>query len=83
LGATPQRSSLSRALHDVFEPKKMNYLTLGNWVPHLHTHLIPRYEDDPASGAPFPIPLERRPALPEAQVRSDVRRLRHSLAARA
>lgn len=73
--------AVARALHDVFQPKKMNYLTLGNWVPHLHTHLIPRYEDDPAPGAPFPLPLEPRPALPEAQVRSDLQRLRVSLAA--
>ena len=40
---------------------KMNYLTLGNAVPHLHTHLIPRYYGDPAPGAPWlpgPDPVE-------------------------
>lgn len=31
----------------------MNYLTLGNAVPHLHTHLIPRYYGDPAPGRPY------------------------------
>jgi diadenosine tetraphosphate (Ap4A) HIT family hydrolase len=25
-------------------------MTLGNTVPHLHTHVLPRYQDDPAPG---------------------------------
>jgi diadenosine tetraphosphate (Ap4A) HIT family hydrolase len=33
----------------------MNYETLGNTVPHLHTHLLPRFEVDPAPGRPFPL----------------------------
>jgi diadenosine tetraphosphate (Ap4A) HIT family hydrolase len=36
-----------------FQPMKMNLLTLGNWVPHLHTHVVPRYVDDPAPGGPI------------------------------
>lgn len=43
----------SRAIFEVFSPLKVNYLTLGNTVPHLHTHLVPRYRDDPAPGAPL------------------------------
>ena len=33
----------------------MNYQTLGNTVPHLHTHLLPRFTEDPAPGRPFPL----------------------------
>ena len=33
----------------------MNYETLGNTVPHLHTHLVPRFTEDPAPGRPFPL----------------------------
>jgi diadenosine tetraphosphate (Ap4A) HIT family hydrolase len=32
----------------------MNYQLLGNSVPHLHVHLVPRYLDDPAPGKPLP-----------------------------
>src|SRR5687767_2383384 len=39
---------VARALAAHFRPKKMNYQTLGNTVPHLHTHLVPRYDKDPA-----------------------------------
>ena len=42
----------ARALNEAFKPDHMNYATLGNVIPHLHYHLIPRYKDDPRWGAP-------------------------------
>lgn len=65
----------ARLLERHLEPIKMNYQTLGNAVPHLHTHLVPRYEDDPRPGAPFPWPDD--PGLiPEDDFRADVDALR-------
>src|SRR5438309_1310320 len=46
--------TVSRAVESRYEPMKMNLFTLGNWVPHLHTHVVPRYRDDPAPGQPIP-----------------------------
>ncbi|MFD3996130.1 HIT family protein [Streptomyces sp. NPDC058583] len=48
--------ALGKALTSYYEPVKMNYSTLGNVVPHLHTHVVPRYADgvDPAPGGPLP-----------------------------
>jgi diadenosine tetraphosphate (Ap4A) HIT family hydrolase len=40
------------------EPVKLTYDILGNSLPHLHTHVIPRYADDPKPGWPFPFPEE-------------------------
>jgi diadenosine tetraphosphate (Ap4A) HIT family hydrolase len=45
--------TVARVLEAQFRPVKMNLLTLGNWVPHLHTHVVPRYLDDPAPGGPL------------------------------
>jgi len=45
---------VGRAIDKIFRPLKLNYMTLGNTVPHLHTHIIPRYADDPAPGGPIP-----------------------------
>ena len=45
--------AVGRALEDGFAPLKVNYFTLGNTVPHLHTHVVPRYRDDPAPGGPL------------------------------
>ena len=47
--------TVARALTSFYRPLKMNYQTLGNTVPHLHTHLLPRFVDDPAPGRPFPL----------------------------
>ena len=43
-----------RAVAAVFDPMKVNYFTLGNTVPHLHTHVVPRFVDDPAPAGPIP-----------------------------
>jgi len=37
----------AQALAAVYRPVKMNYELLGNQVPHVHWHLIPRLADDP------------------------------------
>lgn len=38
----------------VFSPCHMNYMLLGNIVPHLHVHVVPRYPDDTAPERPLP-----------------------------
>ncbi len=43
----------TQALDRVFGPIKMNVNLLGNLVPHLHAHLVPRYYGDPAPGRPI------------------------------
>jgi diadenosine tetraphosphate (Ap4A) HIT family hydrolase len=47
--------AVARGLITAFRPMKMNYETLGNSLPHLHTHLVPRYTADPRPGQPFPL----------------------------
>ncbi len=64
------------ALERHYRPVKLNYQILGNAVPHLHTHLVPRFADDPAPGRPLPFPEEERPDLPEDLLRGDVLALR-------
>jgi len=43
----------ARAIAAVVRPDRMNYCSLGNVVPHLHWHLVPRYRSDPRWGAPI------------------------------
>jgi diadenosine tetraphosphate (Ap4A) HIT family hydrolase len=43
----------ARAIAAVVAPERMNYCALGNVVPHLHWHLVPRYRTDPRWGAPI------------------------------
>ena len=37
---------VEQAVRDAMQPDKVNLATLGNMVPHLHWHIIPRYKDD-------------------------------------
>ncbi len=45
-----------RAIQAAFAPMKLNYFTLGNTMPHLHTHVVPRYEWDASPGGPIAWP---------------------------
>ena len=42
----------AKATAGVCQPDLMNYASLGNVVPHLHWHLVPRYRSDPRWGGP-------------------------------
>ena len=36
----------AKAVHKTFAPSKLNYSSYGNAEPHVHWHIVPRYEDD-------------------------------------
>lgn len=38
---------VEQALRGVLKPHKINLASFGNLAPHLHWHVIPRFEDDP------------------------------------
>jgi diadenosine tetraphosphate (Ap4A) HIT family hydrolase len=71
---------VGRAIEAALEPVKLNYDLLGNSLPHLHTHVVPRYADDPRPGWPFPFPEEKRPPIEEEAFRRVVEALRSLLA---
>ncbi|MCF7529381.1 HIT family protein [Neisseria lisongii] len=58
--SAPQRAELMEAVYrvetamrQVFRPAKINLASLGNVVPHLHWHVIARFDND----ASFPAPI--------------------------
>lgn len=59
---------LELAVREVMQPLKVNVASLGNVVPHLHWHVIPRYADD----AHFPAPVwaQAARATPDAVLRA-------------
>ena len=73
--------TVARALIGKYRPLKMNYETLGNSLPHLHTHLVPRYAlGDPRPGQPFPLSAQAPDArIPEARLLAEAADLRSRL----
>jgi diadenosine tetraphosphate (Ap4A) HIT family hydrolase len=69
---------VARAIELHYAPAKLNLMLLGNSLPHLHTHVVPRYVDDRDPGHPprFMGPGERTPPLPIEDLRRDAAKLR-------
>lgn len=38
--------AVETAIREVLQPEKVNLASLGNKTPHIHWHIIPRFEDD-------------------------------------
>jgi diadenosine tetraphosphate (Ap4A) HIT family hydrolase len=56
-------AAVERTLRELLAPDKINLASLGNLVPHLHWHVIPRWHDD--SHFPYGLPpVERAPCAP-------------------
>jgi len=69
---------VARAVERHYRPIKMNLEMLGNTLPHLHTHVVPRFLDDGAPGFP-PLFMSRErddEPIPEERYLRDVRALR-------
>ena len=73
-------SQVARSLSEVFTPDKMNYELLGNGMPHLHWHLIPRYKTDPFWGRPIWTGSRSQKRLARADYDQVVAKLKANLA---
>ena len=73
---------VARAIERYYKPLKLNFDTLGNTVPHLHTHVVPRYPIDENPGGPARFMMEDRKhrPIPEERYRDEVAALRALLA---
>ena len=73
-------SRVAEALARVFRPVKMNYELLGNQVPHIHWHLVPRLSTDPEPHAPIWRVVHEPAPLEAAAARERIAAIRRALA---
>jgi diadenosine tetraphosphate (Ap4A) HIT family hydrolase len=72
-------SRFAKVLFEVFDAKKMNYGLLGNQLPHIHWHVIPRLQNDPAPLEPVWRVPHHPVAFSAEQVRSAIERIKQRL----
>jgi diadenosine tetraphosphate (Ap4A) HIT family hydrolase len=73
-------SRVAQALARVFRPVKINYELLGNLVPHIHWHLVPRLATDPGLRGPiWTVEHQPAPLGPDA-ARARIEAIRQALA---
>lgn len=46
IAAMEEVTAVAAALYTLFKPDKINYELLGNMVPHMHWHVVPRFCSD-------------------------------------
>jgi diadenosine tetraphosphate (Ap4A) HIT family hydrolase len=63
--------AVERVLREALLPDKINLAALGNEVPHLHWHVIPRWRDD----ARFPASPWSQPTDDPARLKAGIERL--------
>ena len=73
--------TVERVLRDRLAPDKVNLASLGNVVPHLHWHVIPRWRDDSHFPDPVWAPKRRDPPARVIDQPGLVEALRTALAA--
>jgi diadenosine tetraphosphate (Ap4A) HIT family hydrolase len=47
-------STVAAAIAAVYEPIHLNFQILGNQDPHVHVHIVARFDPDPAPSLPLP-----------------------------
>jgi len=71
--------AVEQALTTLMHPDKINLASLGNLVPHVHWHIIPRFKSDPDWGkAPW---RENESSLAPADAQALAARIREKLEA--
>lgn len=56
---------VERLMRDTLTPDKINLASLGNQVPHLHWHIIPRFQTDSRFPDPVWAPARRQADFPD------------------
>jgi diadenosine tetraphosphate (Ap4A) HIT family hydrolase len=70
---------VAKTLAQVYDAKKMNYELLGNQLSHIHWHVIPRLDGDPAPLEPV-WRVQHEPVLhSRPDIQSKVQRLQHAI----
>lgn len=69
----------AKAIKSSFGPTKINYGAYSDKLPHLHMHIVPKYEGGAAWGAPFEMMPAPKQLLSEAEYVTIISRIKAAL----
>lgn len=69
----------AEAIQKVFNPDKLNYASFGDKGPHIHFHIVPKYNDGAKWGAIFDMMPEEKVYLEDAQYKTYIEALKKEL----
>ena len=78
-GLMEEISRVAQALAACFQPDKLNYELLGNMVPHIHWHLVPRFCSEPLWPRPIWSEPHQELLLTAEQYRERCQQIRQAL----
>jgi len=72
-------SKAAKSIFKAFGPGKINYAIYGDLVPHLHVHVVPKYENGYCWGKPFEGSLPNRTLLTDEEYKQIMDRIKENL----
>ena len=69
----------AEALYTVYSPAKINYELLGNMVPHIHWHIVPRFSSEPLWPRPIWAEPHQELILTQDEYRLQIENIRSAL----
>jgi len=69
----------AKALYETFKPGKINYAAFGDTYPHVHFHLVPKYEGGKSWGSQFDLPLSSTDIASPEELASRIKEIKQRL----
>jgi diadenosine tetraphosphate (Ap4A) HIT family hydrolase len=72
-------SKVASAVSKAFSPQKINYGAYGDKMPHVHFHIVPKYESAPKWGSTFDMMPENKILLSQTEYDDIIREIKNYL----
>ena len=72
-------AAAAKAIKTAVGAQKINYGAYSDKLPHLHMHLVPKFPDGPAWGAPFEMMPAVKKYLPDAEIAQLIAEIKRGL----
>jgi diadenosine tetraphosphate (Ap4A) HIT family hydrolase len=72
-------SKVASAVSKAFSPQKINYGAYGDKMPHVHFHIVPKYESAPKWGSTFDMMPENKILLSQTEYDDIIREIKKHL----